>query len=167
VPPAADPPPKPDKAMDELKIIRLPDRYAALGVAAHFLARRKIFSTFGFGDMLTTIDGQVTRGHCRFVFRGNKLVAYVGYAVYDAADAASFATTGNPPPHDRASGKDVIWVLTLAATEDTALDAVSRALSHEFAGRRVMAIRLKPDGSRHLVNLKVRSRLRRAPVAKS
>jgi hemolysin-activating ACP:hemolysin acyltransferase len=147
--------------MAELKILRIPDRYTALGIAAHFLARRDVFSAFKFAEMITTIDGQIERGHSRFVFRGNKLVAYVGYAVYAKADAAAFAATGSPPPPERANGNDVIWVLTLAATEDTALDAVHRALSHEFDGRRVMAIRLKPNGSRHLVNLKVRSRLRR------
>jgi hypothetical protein len=144
--------------MSELKILRIPDRYTALGIAAHFLARREVFTKFGFGELVTTIDGQIERAHYRFVFAGSKLVGYVGYAVYAAADARAFAETGAPPPFDRATGSDVLWVLTLAVTEDAALDLIHRTLSREFAGKRVMAIRQKADGQRHFVNIRIRDR---------
>jgi hypothetical protein len=47
-------------------------------------------------------------------------------------------------------------VLTLAVTDEAALDLIHRILSREFAGKRVMAIRQKADGKRHFVNIKVR-----------
>jgi hypothetical protein len=146
----------------ELKILRIPDRYAALGIATHFLARRGTFDAFPFGEMLTTIDGQIERKHYCFAFMGQKLVGYTGYAVYSAADAKAFTATGKPPPLERSSGSDVLWLLTMAAVDDAVVDAMTRRLSHEFAGKRVMGIRQKRDGTRRFFNMQIRDRLNTA-----
>jgi hypothetical protein len=146
--------------MTTLKILRIPDRFAALGIACHFLARRKTFDGYKFSEFINTIDGQIARGHYCLAFIGQKMVGYAGYAVYSHEDARSFAATGVAPPDERASGQDVLWLLTLAGIDNAAVDAMTRQLSHEFAGRRLMTVRVKPDGKRRFVNLPIRDRLR-------
>jgi hemolysin-activating ACP:hemolysin acyltransferase len=140
-------------------VTRIPDRFAALGIACHFLARRENFTTFKFGEFVNTVDGQITRNHYYFAFVGQKMVGYAGYAVYSHEDARKFATTGVAPPDDRASGQDVLWLLTLAATDAVAVDSITRQLSHDYAGRRMMTVRMKADGRRRFVNLPIRDRL--------
>lgn len=139
-----------------IKIIRVPDRYAALGIAVHFLARRKTFDRFPFSELVATIDGQISRRHYRFAFRDNKLIGYLGYALYTTADAEAFARTGQLPPADRPGGEDVIWLLTLAATEDEAVDRFKRLVKTEFAGKRAMGVRHRANGSRHVFDFRLR-----------
>ena len=139
-----------------IRIVRLPERYAALGVAVHFLARRKTFDRFPFSELVATIDGQITRGHYHFAFQGNRLIGYVGYALYGTADAEAFAMTGRLPPADQASGADVVWLLTLAAVEDAAVEAFKKRIKADFAGKRAMGVRHRADGSRHAFDFRLR-----------
>lgn len=144
---------------DDIRILRIPDKYAALGIAVHFIAKREPFAKFGFGEFAHTLDGQIRRGHYFMAFRGNKVIGYVGYALYTSADAKAFAETGRPPDNP-ASGGDVLWLLTMVAVDDTIVDGLTRRLSHEYAGHRTMGIRYKADGSRRFFDLKIRDRSR-------
>jgi hemolysin-activating ACP:hemolysin acyltransferase len=131
-----------------IQIRTMPGRYQALGVALHYLARRPPFSEFKATELVRTIDAQLDRGHCRFAVEGTTVVGYLGWALYDEADAATFARTGQPPDNSRANGHDVVWILTAAASDDGALLALIRNLRSQHAGKRIMGIRHRRPGRR-------------------
>lgn len=126
----------------------LPGRFQALGVALHFLARRPPFAGFTADQLVRTVDAQLVRGHARFAVEGKRVVGFLGWALYDREDALGFARTGVPPDDAKAMGRDVVWVLTAAATGPRVLLALIEELRRLYPGRRVMGVRHKPRGRR-------------------
>jgi hemolysin-activating ACP:hemolysin acyltransferase len=147
--------PMPEEA---LRLTPLPAGHESLGAVLHYLARREPFRGFRFGDMVATVDGQIQRGHCLLALRGRKIVGYLGWATYDAADAASFARTGVAPPLERARGQDVVWVLTAASNETSALRAMLQAGRARYVGKRAMGVRYRADGTRIIFDQPIRRR---------
>jgi hypothetical protein len=131
-----------------LSVRPLTGQWGRLGVALHFVARQEPFASFRSADLVSTLSAQIQREHCLFALDGERVVGYLGWAEYDAAVARRFAAGGAPPPNTLARGKDVVWILTAAATHDAALMALVRTLRSEHAGMRVMGIRHKPEGRR-------------------
>lgn len=142
-PPAAAPA---QGARDDLVVRTLAGRWPPLGVALHFLARREPFARFPSSALVRTVWGEIERGHYRFALSGDRVVGYLGWALYDAADARAFAAGGPPPGDDKAQGRDVVWILTAAG--DEALLPMYRALRALYPGRRLMGVRHKPGGRR-------------------
>ena len=131
-----------------LTVRRLSGHWGRLGVALHFVARQEPFAGFRSADLVSTLNAQIQREHCLFALDGERVVGYLGWAQYDAAVAQSFALGGPPPPNALAHGKDVVWILTAAATHQAALMALVRTLRTDHPGMRVMGIRHKPEGRR-------------------
>jgi hypothetical protein len=127
---------------------RIPDRMAALGAAARYLAGRQPFASFTAGSFIGTLAGQVGRGHCLFALDGLAVRGYLGWALLDTAEAERFARTGAPPPDAACRGRDVVWLLTAATDSALALKALLAAGRAEYPGLRVMGTRHKPGGRR-------------------
>lgn len=140
-----------------IEVRALPGRWPALGVAAHFVARREPFARFPAGELLRTLSGQVERGHALFAFAGATVVGYLGWAMYDSAAADRFARTGVPPTADPVDG-EVVWVLTAAAERDAALAALIRGLRRRYPGRRAMGMRHRAGGARVVFDQPIRPR---------
>jgi hemolysin-activating ACP:hemolysin acyltransferase len=131
-----------------LEVRKLPDRWRALGLAAHFVAKRDTFGRFPASDLIRTLSGQIERGHYLFAFDTStnpaRVCGYIGWSLYDVAAAERFAQTSVPPP-DLASGGDVVWILTAVAESRGAFVAMIKALRALYPAHRVMGIRHKPD----------------------
>lgn len=129
-----------------LRVRTIERRWQALGVALHYLSRREPFSRFPSSALVRTVWGEIERGHYRFALAGERVVGYIGWALYDDADARAFAAGGPPPGDDKARGRDVVWILTAAGQE--ALLPMYRAVRALHPGLRLMGVRHKRDGRR-------------------
>jgi hypothetical protein len=148
-----------------IEIRRIAGRWTALGPALHFVARHEPFARFPAAALVRTLSGQIERGHCLFAVEAPNLVGFMGWAHYDAAVAERFARTGAPPPDELARGRDVLWILTAAASTPAALAALVRAVRAEHEGWRAMGIRHRPDGKRVLFDQPIRLRAEERPPA--
>lgn len=126
----------------------LSGRWGRLGVALHFVARLAPFANFRSTELVATLDAQIQREHCLFALRGERVVGYLGWALYDAAVAERFARGGAAPANALAHGSDVAWILTAASVDGAALMALVRALRARYPAMRVMGIRHKGAGRR-------------------
>jgi hemolysin-activating ACP:hemolysin acyltransferase len=130
-----------------LIVRKMPGKWPALGVAAHYLCRREPFSRFPAGELIGTLNGQLQRGHYLFVLddatRPAKVVGYAGWALYDHAAAERYAATGAPPAEELAEGGDVAWILTAAADSRPAFFALLREMRRLYPQHRAMAVRHK------------------------
>ena len=135
-----------------VEITSIPRRFEALGVALHYLSRQPPFAGFRTSELVPTIDGQIRRGHCRFAVEGKVVVGYLGWALYDADHAEDFARTGRSPDNTLANGRDVVWVLTAAASDGGVLLDLVKHLRSLHAGKRVMGIRHSRPGRRVVFN---------------
>lgn len=131
-----------------MEVRTLPGRLVALGAAAHFVSRHEPFASFPSSSLIRTLSSQVDRGHYRFAIEGQRVVGYIGWALYDEADAQAFERTGQSPPDERALGADVVWILTAAVSGAEALLPMYKALRALYPGRRLMGIRHKGGGRR-------------------
>jgi hemolysin-activating ACP:hemolysin acyltransferase len=132
------------------------DPWMALGLAAHFVARRETFGRFSASELIRTLNAQITRKHFLFAFDTStdpaRVIGYFGWTLYDHTSAERFAATGKPPPGDLASGGDVLWILTSVAENKSAFFALVKATRALYPSHRVMAIRHKPGGKRVLLD---------------
>ncbi|WP_232628225.1 hypothetical protein [Methylobacterium sp. Leaf118] len=147
-----------------LTIRALDPSYATLGVALHFLARRPPFSGFRFGDLTQTVDDQIRRRHALFAFDDRRVVGYLGWHLYDHAEARDFAQTGRPPPLERPDGADVAWVMTAAAAAPQTLIALVEAGKAQNVGRRAMGVRYRKNGKRVIFDQVIAPRRTKAPA---
>lgn len=137
-----------DTASPPLTVRLLPGRWPALGVALHFLSRHEPFARFPAAALVRTVSGQVERGHYRVATVGDRVVGYLGWALYDAAVAERFAATMQPPDDRLAQGRDVVWILTAASHGADALLPMYRAVRALYPGLRLMGVRHKAGGRR-------------------
>jgi hypothetical protein len=123
------------------------NQWLALGLAAHYVAKRAPFGDFTAGDLVRTLSGQVERGHYLFALDTGtapaRVVGYYGWALYPHAVAERFAMAGAPPPDDPGREGEVVWILTAAAEERAAFFALARAARARYPHHRVMAVRHK------------------------
>jgi hypothetical protein len=135
-----------------LEVRKIPDRWQALGLAAHFVARHEPFGRFPAGDLIRTLHAQVQRGHYLFALdTGSKparVLGYFGWSLYHHAVAERFAATGVAPSEELASGGDVAWLVTAVADSRSAFFALAKATRALYPGHRVMGIRHKRGGRR-------------------
>ena len=135
-----------------IAVKRIPDRWMALGLAAHFVTRHDTFGRFPAGDLIRTLSSQIQRGHYLFALDTStepaRVVGYYGWALYDDPTAERFAATGAPPPPELGTGGDVLWILTAIADSRGAFFALMRDTRALYPQHRVMAVRHKPSGRR-------------------
>jgi hypothetical protein len=152
-----------------ISVKKIDGHWLALGLAAHFLARRAPFANFHSGDLIRTLSAQIQRGHYLFALDGAagnseaRVVGYLGWALYDHETADRFRATGKPPAEELADGGDVAWVLTSAAVDRTAFFALARAGRALYPHHRIMGIRHKAGGKRVVFD-QWRERSHRAPL---
>lgn len=137
-----------------LEVRKIPDRWQALGLATHFVARHEPFSRFPAGDLIRTLHTQVQRGHYLFALdtanKPARVLGYFGWSLYHHAAAERFAATGVPPAEELASGGDVAWLVTSVADSRSAFFALAKAARALYPGHRVMGIRHKRGSKRVL-----------------
>ena len=135
-----------------LTVKKVPDLWLALGLAAHFVARRAPFNRFPAGDLIRTLSAQINRGHYLFALdtsaKPARVVGYFGWALYDHSVAERFAATGVPPSDRLATGGDVVWILTAVAENRGAFFALGKSARALYPAHRVMGIRHKANGKR-------------------
>ena len=129
-----------------LVVTRMKDNQAALGVALHFLGRRKPFAGFRAGELVATIARQVDTRRYMMAFDSGRLVGFLGWDLFGAEAAERFAATMRPPRRGEEGGEDVVWLLIAAAEQRRALMLMLEAGRRLYPGRRVMGVRHKPGG---------------------
>lgn len=139
-----------------LEIRRPGSAMAALGAAAQFLARREPFAAFPAGLLLDTLHGQIRRGHYLFAVEGQRVRAYLGWALLDAAVAERLAGSGRVPRAEECEGADVVWLLTVGASDSAALRAGIAAGRALYPGWRLMGVRHRPGGTARLLDHRIR-----------
>jgi hypothetical protein len=135
-----------------LEVRKIADRWRALGLAAHFVAKHEPFSRFPAGDLIRTLNAQVQRGHYLFALDTSsdpaRVTGFFGWSLYHQAAAERFAATGVPPTDELTSGGDVAWLVTAVADSRPAFFALAKAARALYPNHRVMGIRHKRDGRR-------------------
>ena len=136
----------PALATPALAILRPRDEIAALGMALHFLGQREPFASFPAKVLVTTVDGEIRRGHYLMAFDGQRLVGFLGWVMLNHAVAERFARTLVPPAPEEMRGADVVWVLTVCASSRAVLAALVRAARRQHPKCRVMGVRHRANG---------------------
>jgi hypothetical protein len=144
-----------------LRVIRFRDAHAALGRAVVQLMGKPGFAGLRFGFWSRVLVGQINRGHCLFVARGDgetlRIVGFAGWMRGDQQQAEAFLAGGDPPELARNREGDCLIVNAWQA-DDAAAQAFLRAeLRQRSAGvRMVYGRRLYADGRNRSVRLAVR-----------
>lgn len=138
-----------------LRVQQLANPLAALGAALHFLARRSPFAGFRAEVLVATVHGQIHRGHYRVALEGQRMRGYIGWAMLDTAVAERVARGGPLPTEAEADCGEVVWLLTVAATDRPALLALLSAGRALHPGRRVMGVRRRPNGHAVLIDRRI------------
>lgn len=137
--------------MAMITVKKMSNHWLALGLAAHFLARRPPFANFRSTDLIRTLSAQIHRGHYLFALDDSgaateaRVVGYLGWVLYGHEAAERFAETGKPPAEELAEGGDVAWVLTSAAVDRRSFFALAKAGRTLYPNHRVMGIRHKSN----------------------
>jgi hypothetical protein len=142
--------------MPEVIVSQMKTPTAALAASAHFLARRKPFAGFGFGEMVLSLDTQAKNGHYLFALKGPKVTGYIGWTMLDAAVAEDFANAGRTPSAAQSNGNDVAWLLVAASETRADLNAMLKAARARYRGKRVMGVRHKPNGKKVVFRSRIR-----------
>jgi len=127
-------------------ILRPRDPLAALGMALHFLGQREPFASFPSKVLITTVDGEIRRGHYLMAFEGQRLTGFLGWVMLGDAVAERFAQSLVAPAPEEMQGEDVVWVLTVCATSRDVLAALVRTARHQHPRCRVMGVRHRATG---------------------
>lgn len=135
-----------DTAPQGLVVTRMKDRQAALGVALHFLARRKPFSAFAAEQLVLSVARHVDSRRYMMAFRDGRLVGFLGWEIYGTEVAERFARTLVPPKRGEEGGGEVVWLMIAAAEERRALALMLDAGRRLHPGLIVMGVRHKPGG---------------------
>lgn len=124
---------------------KLANPWAALGMAANFLARREPFAGFPARDLVRTLTAQAERGHYLFALDATeepaRIVGYCGWALLSHAAADRIVATGIAPDITETGTGDVIWIFTGAAATRAAFFALVRETKRLHPDHRVMGIR--------------------------
>jgi hypothetical protein len=139
-------------------VTRMRDDQAALGVAAHFLARRKPFAGFRAGELVPTIAHQVQSKRYMMAFEGGRIIGFLGWDLYGIEAAERFARTLAPPKRGEEGGEEVVWLLIAAAEGRSALPLMLAAGRRLYPGRRVMGVRHRPGGKPVVFRATIRPR---------
>jgi hemolysin-activating ACP:hemolysin acyltransferase len=135
-----------------ITVKKIPGLWLALGLAAHFVAKREPFSNFPASDLIRTLNGQIQREHYLFAFDTTtepaRIVGYFGWALYDHTVAERFSTTSIPPSDELSNGNDVVWILTAVAENRQAFFALIKSMRALYPSYRMMAVRHKAGGRR-------------------
>jgi hypothetical protein len=133
-----------------LVVKKVRDPWLALGLAAHFVAKREPFSRFPAGELIRTLGAQAQRGHYLFALDASanpaRVIGYFGWALYEHELAERFAATGAPPPDELAGSGDVVWMLTAVAEDRRAFFALAKGTRALYPNHRLMAVRHKAGG---------------------
>ena len=140
-----------------LTVRTLAGSMSALGVAAHYVSRHPPFDAFPAASLMRTLSGQIERQHYRVALDGQRVVGYLGWALYGRASAERFAATGKPPADSNEAQPEVVWILTAVVTRPEALLALYRAVRAQYPGLRLMAMRHKAGGRRVVYRRVLRS----------
>ena len=142
-----------------LQMIAPGNRPASLGAALQFLAARAPFSRFPAEVLVGTVHGVLARQHCLFAMRGQRLCGVIGWAMLDATVAARLRAGGpQPTPEECATGRDVAWVLIVAATDRAAMLGCINGLRARAPGVRAMGVRHRADGQAIVFDQPIRLR---------
>jgi hemolysin-activating ACP:hemolysin acyltransferase len=133
-----------------ITIRRLDNRLAALGAALRLVAQRPPFATFPAAALARTLQGQIDRGHYLLGLDGQKLGAYLGWAMLSAGVAERLLRYGDAPHESECASGDILWLLTVAAADTAVLRAALAAGRRLHPGGRVVAVRRRADGRGHL-----------------
>lgn len=139
-----------------IRTTRLANPLTALGAALRFVAARNPFAAFPAQALVATVQGEIDRGHYLFGVDGQRIRAYLGWAMLDAGVAERLARTGVAPTAAEACGGDVIWLLTVVAEDTAALNACLDAGRRFHAGRRIMAVRRRTNGHVRVIDHVIR-----------
>ena len=118
----------------------------ALGVAVDLMFRRKPFSDFRFGAMVSVIRGQILRGHYLIAYRGNQPVGYIGWAECSQAIAERWMREGYSMTHDECRSGDCCVLITVVSSETDTTVALIRASRQRYPNRRIYFKREYPGG---------------------
>jgi len=128
-------------------IQKLSNKWLALGLAAHYLARRQPFGGFRSEDLVKTLNAQIERGRYLFAMEAAgenaRVIGYFGWSLYGHDEAERFAATGIPPAERVGDDGEVIWLMTAAAESRAAFFGLIRATRAAHPTHRVMGIRHK------------------------
>ncbi len=149
-----------------LQMIAPGNRPASLGAALQFLAARPPFSRFPAEVLVGTVHGFLARQHCLFAMRGQRLCGVIGWAMLDAPVAARMRDGGpQPTPEECATGRDVAWVLIVAATDRAAMLGCINGFRARAPGMRAMGVRHRSDGQVIVFDQPIRPRRGEARAA--
>lgn len=142
-----------------VEVRQIENAFAALGIAAHFMAQRQPFDSFRARDFIDTLDGQVRRRHFLFAFEGRKVTGYVGWVLFDEETSERLMRTGEAPSNElaqsfAASGR-VIWILTTASLDKDSNRALMHWLRDRHPGYGVVGVRSYENGRKRYLRLRI------------
>lgn len=143
----------------EIVCRRYPNAVYALGLALSFLAARSPFASYRAGQIVSSVTGQIRRGHYIFAMRGNRVVGYTGWGLC-SSDIAERHLRGeyNPTFYDCREG-DVVLLMIIASVDSTALRVMMRFMralypEHSYAGKRAIGNELRPHSGKPYVSIR-------------
>lgn len=133
-----------------IRVQRLESPLTALGAALTLVAPRPPFASFPADALTRTLQGQIERGHYLLGSRDKRLSAYLGWAMLSDEVATRVLRSGAPPEARECASGEIFWLLTVAATDTAVLRTALAVARRQNAGRRVLAVRRRADGSGHV-----------------
>ena len=133
-----------------ISVRHLDSQLAALGAAILLVAPRPPFASFPAAALARTLQGQIERGHYLLGLDGRRLAAYLGWAMLSPEIVARVMRSGTPPEAAECDSGDILLLLTIAAGDTAVLRAALAVARRQHAGRRIVAVRRRADGSGHI-----------------
>jgi len=120
----------------------------ALGLAISFLTARNPFSAYRAGQLVSSVAGQIRRGHYLFAMRGARIVGYAGWGLCSSELAERHLRGEYNPSFAECRDGEVVLMMIVATSEPAALRPIVRSIRARYPGRSYVGKRVRPDGLR-------------------
>jgi hemolysin-activating ACP:hemolysin acyltransferase len=123
---------------NRLQLRQFDNPATALGTAVGYLMTRPAFARLAFGTWTHVLLGQISRRHYAFVYDGDSVVGYAGWALANADDAEAWLNGDAGLPADAGRTGDTLVVSAWAVTSPEAHRLLVEHLRRAAAGKNIV-----------------------------
>jgi hemolysin-activating ACP:hemolysin acyltransferase len=130
----------------QVRIMQHPDQNVAVGLAVSFIAAKPPFANYPASRLVSSILGQVQRGHFAFAIREGCVVGYIGWALCTNSVVEAWLVGDQTPASEQCRDGEVVVPIIIVAEDSSALRRLVAFVSKLYPGRPYAGRRILTSG---------------------